>query len=458
MANYITGLAGPADTGWFQDQNGTPRLFWADEAWGLPENAGRWNGGNWQADYDNYFANRAAQGFNALVCHPWGHTHTGCNNDVGNTWDGVSPWSGSVPTLNSTFWTRIDYMFTSAAAQGITIFFDLTMSCDCDRGSVFAGTGVWHGVSNGNIQAAAQNIAARYLAVPNLVWMYGDDCNANEEPVFDLVLAGIQASGDTRPDMSAEYYVTGTTSREDLSGSPTATPFPWGGANATFNYVYYYWVTYFGIEQAYKENNLIPPVWGDGYFWGGESGTELAATSNRTMRHQVWWALASGARGCTMGSHFVWNWPSGAQAAVTNEGWYANSAAQVRAAVESLTGWNKLIPDTSNLLVTAGRGTRSAYNTGNWSSDTADNYVAASLVPDGSLALIYLPAATTITVDQSKMAAGYTAKWIDPYNGATSAATPGSTYNSTAKGNNAFGDPDWALALLAPPTAAWTVV
>ena len=52
------------------------------------------------------------------------------------------------------------------------------------------------------------------------------------------------------------------------------------------------------------------------------------------------------------------------------------------------------------------------------------------------------------------MATGYTATWIDPVSGATSSATPGTTYNSTAKGSNSKGDPDWVLALQGPATAA----
>ena len=38
--------------------------------------------------------------------------------------------------------------------------------------------------------------------------------------------------------------------------------------------------------------------------------------------------------------------------------------------------------------------------------------------------------------------------------GAKTAATAGSTYNSTAKGTNSQGDPDWALAFQAPPAAS----
>jgi hypothetical protein len=83
--------------------------------------------------------------------------------------------------------------------------------------------------------------------------------------------------------------------------------------------------------------------------------------------------------------------------------------------------------------------------------------VAASKTPDGSLALIYMPLATTITIDQTKMLAGYGAKWMDPASGVLTAATVGSTYNSTAQGSNSVGAPDWALVLATPPYATWTV-
>ena len=44
----------------------------------------------------------------------------------GDTWDGVTPLAGgatdpSAADLNNSFWTRIDYMLTSAAANGITV-------------------------------------------------------------------------------------------------------------------------------------------------------------------------------------------------------------------------------------------------------------------------------------------------------------------------------------------------
>jgi hypothetical protein len=60
-----------------------------------------------------------------------------------------------------------------------------------------------------------------------------------------------------------------------------------------------------------------------------------------------------------------------------------------------------------------------------------------------------------ITIDQSAMAPGYRATWVDPASGATRTATPGSTFDSSSQGSNSVGDSDWALVLSTdtPPTA-----
>jgi Putative collagen-binding domain of a collagenase len=76
--------------------------------------------------------------------------------------------------------------------------------------------------------------------------------------------------------------------------------------------------------------------------------------------------------------------------------------------------------------------------------------VAASITPDGSLAVLYPPAHTTVTIDQAQLHAGYSATWVDPATGANSAAATGSAYSSTTQGSNSQGDPDWVLVLQAP--------
>jgi Protein of unknown function (DUF4038) len=458
--SVITGLAGGGH-GWFVDQYNQPRLYWADIAYGLPANAGRYTN-TYQQDFDQFHALRASQGLNANACHPFGHSHTGCNNDVGNTWDGVYPFTinGSAATLtgqagtvglNSTFWTRIDYMFTSAAANGMTILLNISMSCDMPTGASHGfANGVFQHATTAQIQTASQLIATRYLTTPNLIWYYGDDYYNDDNTNYNAMQTGIAASGDTRP-ATIEYYSTGTTARRDISGSPTGTPFPWGASYATFNWCYEYWVTYFAIEFAYQENSQIPVVWGDGFFY--EDGGNAAGDAH-IMRNMVWWALASGARGCTMGTESGVQWPTGELTVLGAQAWFNNSAKAVRTYFEGLPGWYNLLPDLSSALVTAGRGSRQAYNAGQWGNVNigTDNYVCASRTPDGSLAVIYCAVAFSITIDQTQMGAGYTATWVDPVTAATSSGTPGATYNSgTAKGSNSIGDADWVLVLQGPP-------
>ena len=90
---YIAGLAG-GTAGYFADQHGNPRLFYAEVPWGLPANAGRWNSGNWQSDFDTYFADIAAQGMPPPRSCTRGATPTpGATTTSGNTWDSVSPWT-----------------------------------------------------------------------------------------------------------------------------------------------------------------------------------------------------------------------------------------------------------------------------------------------------------------------------------------------------------------------------
>ena len=161
----------------------------------------------------------------------------------------------------------------------------------------------------------------------------------------------------------------------------------------------------------------------------------------------------------------MWDWQSGALAAVTtsdpNGPWCRSVIGGIAGYFAGLPGWHKLIPDTTSQLVTAGRGTKSSnsapgFNTPDYGN--TDNYVAASRVSDGSLAVIYCGQHFSITINQAKMQAGYTATWVDPVTTATTAATPGATYNSTPLGNNSAGDPDWALVLQGPVVTAATTV
>jgi hypothetical protein len=468
---YIAGLGGTG-AGYFADQHGSARMVLGDAAWGLCGNAGRWNSGNWQADYDGYLGNRAAQGFTAIYTKPMGTTQNLGINDDGRTFDSLFPFQGGTPAtgvslaapssgLTSAYWARIDYMLSSALAKGITVFLN-AIGYDSD----FESSGPLAGKSSTEFGAYGTALGTRYASQPNLVWMVADDYFGAADASIAAFLTGLRGAGDTHP--IAIENMPESTSRNTLDTSPSVAA--WGTAHAQFNFVYTYNVTYRGVEQAYLETSPVPVIWGDGYFYqGGNSGSYQGGTGafayDHAVRQDAWHAVSSGARGWINGSEGIWQYQSTALADSNTEWWYVHGAGVIRTVMESLPGWHLLVPDTSSALVTAGRGTHagafaSGGGGGQYEVKFTDAYVTASRTPDSgsgsSLAVIYMSHATTITIDQTKIASGYTATWVDPLTGAASSATPGSTFNSTAKGSNSAGEADWALVLQAPTTVSAT--
>jgi hypothetical protein len=486
VPSYITGLTGSGAAGYFQDQSGTPRLLCFEMCWGLPGNAGRWQGaggGTWQQDFDSYFAARSSQGYTAWWGVPWVNSQTdhGAVYTDGRTWDGVYPFTingtpGTIATgaetlgLNEPYWTRIDYMINSAKANGMVILLNLTMTYDLNN-----ATWVFGHLSSTQANAYGVLLANRYPVStwPNVQWVFDDDEYAgNADTVLTAMLTGIRSTGDTRNCVTMEQFPE-TNCHVEFDTGAIYDPGGFGITYCQWNLCYTYDPCYLAVEASYTETgtSLIPVVWGDGVWYGDTDN----ATPDYTIRRYVWWALASGARGINLTSGGTTNttsvscWQSGGVAALTsdpNGPFITSRAPAIISYFTSLNGWHTLAPDTSNLLVTAGRGTKSTNDAPSLSNTpkygNTDNYVTASRTPDtGSgaiLAVIYCGQHFSITIDQSKMAAGYGAKWVDPSSLALTTATPGSTYNSTPLGNNSAGNPDWVLVLASPPYATWTVI
>ena len=446
---YIAGLAGTPGPGWFTDQHGQPRLWVATETWCLPVRAGEWNGGLWQLDYDNFFTDRAAQGVTVTMTDP----HQANNGLVapflnGSTWDGLNPFT-SPGVLNDAFWRRIDYMMASALRNGITIGFVFNIGYDFVTGGPFDS---W---SNTNFLAYGTALGARYGGQPNLVWLFGNDIGpGGYDTNFDNILAGLRAGGANQL-MAGAWWHAEYTSRYYTFDNTAAT---WGINNSPVDFTYSYNCGYFTIEYAYGEvanqgqAHLLPVIRGDGYFYNGGA---TYTTQDRAIRQEWWWCLASAARGILAESENVYLWTNAAALTAATTDWsFANCLPHITSYFQSLPQWYNLLPDLSSALVTGGRGTRTAaFASGgiNYEPAFTNNYVAASKTPDGTLAVLYIPVATTVTVSTGLLAAGWTATWVDPVNAASSSAGAGPTFNSTAQGSNSQGDPDWALVFQAPP-------
>lgn len=444
----------------FVDQNGNPRLFVGENAWALLVNGGAWNSGNYQATFDTYLSSRAAQGYTAVeVCWAsWPAVAAGLVNIDGRDWDGAYPFSSTTnpsTAANETFWARRDYFFQAAAANGITVVMNMTTTAmGFDQPEVFQRN--W---TNQQWTDFGTFFGNRYKNQPNILWNCGDDYFGDFDTQFGLMRTACRAAGDTHP-WSIMWYQEATSRQDLFTLTKNSLPF---SVHAEYEWIYTYNVSYDGVEKAQiytpsasdDVQHIVPAVWADGFYLAsGTSGT----TDTRLERQLIWWAFSSGACGISTGDNDTWTWPSTAAAVVTSKSFYSSVMPAVTTAFKNLPGWHLLQPDTSSQLVTAGRGTHASPITSGGSGTpyigNTDNYVTAARTPDtgsgSSLAVIYCGLAMSITIDQSKMAAGYTVTWIDPVSGATSAGTPGSTYNSaTAKGNNSAGDPDWVLVLKA---------
>jgi Protein of unknown function (DUF4038) len=469
---FIYKLGGTGYNSWFADQQGNPRLMLSEQAWALPWNAGRWNSGDWQSDFTAYFAARSAQGYNAWFGIVWGNSHVdSAALTGGRSWDGVYPLTvngtpGAIATgaetvaLNGTFWSRIDAFIATAMKYGTAVFMNLSMSYDIsDVG------GIWQNATNTQATAFGNALASRYPVAswPNLHWFFGDDDDGPNDSFYAAILTGIHNAGDTRPLISIEQFTNTNCHVSFSAGGAFSGSF--GAPNATYNFVYSYDAPYFGTEVSYTEGGSfahIPPTYGDGLYYGD---TGSGTTPDRAMRTFAWWALASGSRGFTatsgpsdLGGGGLWTWQSGAVGRLTSDPngdgtWCTSVAGAVRTYLTSLPDWHKLIPDTGNVFITAGRGTRGTCDAagGVFNFRNTNNYVAGSITPAGTLAVIYCKAAMSITIDQTKMGSGYTATWVDPASLATQGTTTGTTYASSGLGNNSAGDPDWVLVLQGPP-------
>jgi hypothetical protein len=470
---FLTQILGSGQALYPADQYGNPYMLRWDTIWALIVNAGNSGGATtYQTDMDGYTAARSAEGFNGFLVTTTANAAAGVGaSNNGNTWDGVAPFS-SPGVLNNTFWTRVDYLIASAAAKGMTVAINAVFTY-----AIFNTGGPLHGWTTTQFQNYGAAIGARYASTPNVIWEVGDDYNGSwvggsgfYDTQFSAFLTGLRGAGANQL-ISVENQSEGASRYSDDQTNTYA----WGVSNAAFNWVYSYNASYFSVEEAYAEAAVksvasLCNVKMDGWYdnqWGGQTSTESVELYGRKW---IWWALSSGSRGALYGNGDLFDWPTGTLASgivgATPGSLYVQPAALNTAwtALASLPGWHQLVPDTSSALVTAGRGTRvTSFGAGSGSSSTAlylggNTYVTASRTPDGgsgsSLAVIYIPAATTITIDQTKMVSGYTATWVDPASGATSSATPGSTFNSTAKGTNSAGDHDWVLVLQASSSAA----
>lgn len=155
--------------------------------------------------------------------------------------------------------------------------------------------------------------------------------------------------------------------------------------------------------------------------------------------------MLSGGVGQFYGNAYTWSFKAGWQTHLDTPG-----VAQLKLWKEFFAAlpWQDLTPDQKHTILTAGFGTYGTFETRVSQSD----YATAASLPDGTLAVVYMPTARTITIDMEAFHRSMRARWFDPAIGkyhevsASPFANRGH-HQFTPPGKNHDGDTDWVLLL-----------
>ena len=420
------------------DSNNVPFLIIGDAPHSLITNLNA-------TDAATYLVNRGSNGFNALwielLCDSYtaGVGVEGSPN-YGHDINGNNPFTNTLPggyynltTPNPAYWSNVDYIVATAAANGLQCFFT-----PLDQGG-WTNTSLANGTTR--CYPYGQFLGNRYKDSPNIIWNMGNDFQNWGNPANDAVILAI-ADGIKSVDtnlMTVELNTTVSESQDD----------PNWISRITVNGVYTYYPTYDETLVAYNKPNIMPVLFLEEHYEFENVGGELGTP--KVLRRQEYWSLTSGAlAGHMYGNGYVWPFLAGWQAHLDSPG-----ATQLGYFKNFFLGrkWYNLVPDQTHSLLTAGYG---IYTSGGNVSDS--NYATAAKTPDGTLAVVYTPVSHTLTIALSNFSDPVTARWYDPtantYTTIAGSPFPNTgTHNFTTPGNNSAGDGDWVLVFeTAAPT------
>ena len=394
------------------------------------------------SDADTYLTNRGQRGFNTLwielLCdsYTFGYGDEGTVNygrDINGNNPFVSTLSGGyydLTTPNNAYWSHVDYIVQTAAANGLQCLFT-----PLDQGG-WSNTASVNG--NARLFQYGQFLGNRYKNYPNIIWNMGNDFQNWRQPQADgyiLSIADGIKSVDTVHPMTIELDYFVSESQDDTNWIP----------RINTNGVYTYYPTYAETLVAYNKPTIMPVLFLEENYEDESNVGELGTP--KVLRQQEYWSMGGGAlAGHMYGSYWMDRFADGWQShlntqAVAELGYFKNFFNSIH--------WYDLVPDQSHTFLTAG------YGTFNDRGHVGDNDYATGLrTQDGTLGVVYTPVSHTLTIAMSSFAGPVTARWYDPtadtFTNISGSPFPNSgSHNFATPGNNSAGDPDWVLLLQA---------
>ncbi len=395
------------------------------------------------SDVQQYLADRANRGFNAVWATPIDNVYQSippknCNGD--------SPFTGAdFSGFNATYWAYVDTVVSTAAAKGITIFFNPVFAGTASNPDWLAdltATGTAGCCSTATWQSYGAFLGNRYKTSPNLVWLLGGDANSATTLLYTN-LAAI-ATGILSADTN--HLITLEACRSCVTNSQSSIS-AYGGSPPSFlNLNWSYDIqpqvtTPNGCPLTYSQSQTagnIPPLEGEGYYELEHSMTTLQ------VREQGYWATLYGCYlGILFGNGQIWPFSSPNSGNGTTPNWTTQLASGGSLGEQYLGQLMRtrrhwlMAPDTTNTYLTAGFGSGSNLSV---LSRSSDGQTMIGYIPNGN--------ATTVTVNMAGVVSASSTVRAWWYNTRTGAATfVGSFANS---GTHNFTPPDsndWALVL-----------
>lgn len=435
------------------DRNNKPFLIVGDTPQGL---MGRLT----ERDAEKYFANRQAHGFNTA-----GWVDVACagfdfpTNTAGSTVDGIVPFTGFLPggsdhtyydlsKPNDAYFTRLAHIVEIAAKHDIFVFIDPMET-----------VGWLPTLRNNGLSASyayGQYLGRRYKKYANVGWLSGNDFVSWRVPTDNaLVQAVAKGIQSTAPEQlqTVELNFQTSSSLDEPGWAPII----------SLNSTYTYSATYIQMLHGYNQTPVMPVYLAEAHYDLEDVGVPSDYGTPEVLRRQEYWTMLSGGVGQFYGNRYTWMFPSGWNSYIDTLG------------VTQLTIWNKffsslpwqdLVPDQHHETLTAGYGTfgddevhldpKTLATTMSPSVSRSD-YATAARSANGSLVIVYMPTARTITLEMSRLLSPAAARWFDPTNGTYQVISGAPFSNSGTRQfvppeKNAAGDSDWVLLLSAVRT------
>jgi hypothetical protein len=440
------------------DHNGTPVLILGDAPQTILARLT-------VAEATAFIENRRAHGISALWINLLSNDDAACSGKP-STVDGMVPFTNTADLAapDPAYFDKADEIIRIAAANRMAVLLDpIETTC-------------WLGVlrTNGVDKAIAYGryLGARYAKFPNIIWLHGNDFAHWRDPLDNALVQAV-ARGIRAQDPDSMHTV-------ELFARPSLDARSWAPL-IQIDAVYTYVPTFAQTLTEYSRADFKPIIMLEtDYEFEHIPGTDGGSLQN--LRRQGYWTMLSGAAGYVYGSRYSWRF---------DQDWQSNLDSPGMIQLDHLRRllanrrWYDLVPDKTHSFVTAGYSRLSEYSASvmsylegyvdtsslltmpgrklfsymrqnlSFGSVAKNDYVAAAIVPDGTLGMAYLPSVRTITVDLSRLSPPVCASWFDPTNGAY-AEIEGSPFSNTAdrpftpSGNNSAGDGDWVLLLWTP--------